>query len=131
MVAAWREFDRLAWLDGEPLLNRAHLHDAALHRHFVDLHTARDIGGSADQTVRRVALVFDGEIAASGLRPLRRGVALGLADDEVAGLDIIGMRSCDRKIRGQGGAGDRHQCQFSDLHGVYSLLVFGMFHSTK
>jgi len=109
IIIRWQppELDRLAGLDGEPVLNRTHLHDAALRRHFVDLDAARYIARSVDQPVRRAALVLDGEIAAAGLRPLRRGAAPGLADNEITGLDLVGTRGRSRDISGQGSAGDR------------------------
>ena len=53
MIAARRKLYGLAGLDREPLVERAHGHHAVLHRHFVDLDPAGDIGRAADQPVRR------------------------------------------------------------------------------
>ena len=44
MIAARRELDRLAGLDGETLVERAHRHHAIVHGHFVDLDLAGDVG---------------------------------------------------------------------------------------
>src|SRR5262249_38052504 len=52
----------------------------------------RYVGAGSDQLIRRRALVLDGEKAAASLGTARRCAGPGLADHEVAGLDVLGAR---------------------------------------
>jgi len=55
MQGAGLELDRSAGRDLEPVGQLAHLHDAAVHLHFVNLEFPGGLGGAADQAVRRRA----------------------------------------------------------------------------
>jgi hypothetical protein len=82
-----------------------------VHRHFVNFDLARDIAGAADQPVRRRALVFDRQKAARNLRAAGRRAAPGLRDDEIAGLDLLGVRGRTPDSK-QGGEGEELQNRF-------------------
>ena len=68
MISAWRELYGLAGLNRQALVERSHLHHAIVHGHFVDLDFAGDVSRTADQPIRRGALVFDRQITAAGFR---------------------------------------------------------------
>src|SRR5437588_3491570 len=110
-VAARREFDGLAGLDHEALVERTHGHDAIVHRHLVNFDLAGDIAGAAEQPVRRRALVLDREKATRNLRTAGRRPAPGLRDDEIAGLDLLGVCGCAEQ-RKQSGEGEELQNRF-------------------
>jgi hypothetical protein len=77
----------------------------------VNLDLAGDIAGAADQAVWRRALVLDREKAARNLRASRRRAAPGLRNDEVAGLDLLGVRGRTQESK-QGGEGEELQNRF-------------------
>jgi hypothetical protein len=57
----------------------------------MDLDLAGDVGRPADEAIRRITVVLDGQIAAADLGTARRGPRLTLADGEVTRLYIIGI----------------------------------------
>src|SRR6185369_8231453 len=74
---------------------------------LVNFDLAGEIAGAADQPVRRRALVLDREKAARDLRAAGRCPAPGLRDDEIAGLDLLGVRGCTPERQQGGGTSKR------------------------
>ncbi len=106
MVATRRQLDGLAGLDGQAVVERAHRHHAVIDSHFVDLDFFGNIRRTADQPIRRRALVLDGEIAAANFRSAGRRAAPGLRDHEIAGLDLLSACRRGDEMPEHGGASD-------------------------
>ena len=92
VVAAGAQFHRRAGLEVDAL-HRAHLHDAAVHRHFVNLHQARGRRRRTDQPVRFLALVLDGHERARDLGAGRRRARERVADAQR--LQLVVVRESD------------------------------------
>ena len=89
VIAAGREADRTARGNGEAACQFAHLHDAAVRLHLMDLDRG-EIRRAAGQALGRRAIIADRQIAGADVGALGRRARPGLFNHDVAGLEFLG-----------------------------------------